>query len=455
MKMFRCLSGAFPIFLLLWGMTIVCGQKTVVSFTNTGKLKTSVELANIDATVFAEYVDDKETVIEKDPAAKEPVMDGAPQIIWTQTTRPGYRQRNFGFSKNIGSRYLRIGFAKSIPVGTIIVEGNVAVSILKQDIPYPGNLADNAQWITGQRVKGGGVTGDETKNIDDTTLWIFPAGTQTRAIRFTHTPEQNDNLYSGTIKGVYILPDRYVNISPQGLAISKSNNQYTKRINDERLQSQWENISSKDNEIRAKTITESPEWLSVIWPQPIKTDAAMLVIPGFSAAEIQAYTGADTIHPRDAAEEDWTTVKKISGIKNQLGGVFEITAIEFDKTITTRAIRLRLTDVTDERPAHTQGSTMKSTRVWLNDLITLKAIGNEPIENVLPKTNVVTTTPQPPIPIKFSLPEDGYVTLVIEDTNGQRVRNLVSETYFPKGNNVIGWDGTDDLGRDKIGRAHV
>ena len=57
--------------------------------------------------------------------------------------------------------------------------------------------------------------------------------------------------------------------------------------------------------------------------------------------------------------------------------------------------------------------------------------------------------PHPPIPVRFRLVRPGFVTLVIEDARtGRRVRNLVSETPFPAGNNTAWWDGLDDLGRD-------
>jgi hypothetical protein len=54
----------------------------------------------------------------------------------------------------------------------------------------------------------------------------------------------------------------------------------------------------------------------------------------------------------------------------------------------------------------------------------------------------------PPIAIRFKLDQPGVVTLVIDDSNGRRVRNLISETAFPAGENVVAWDGLDDLGRD-------
>ena len=63
--------------------------------------------------------------------------------------------------------------------------------------------------------------------------------------------------------------------------------------------------------------------------------------------------------------------------------------------------------------------------------------------------------PHPPIPIKFSLKEAGFVTLVIEDASGKRVRNLVSETPFPAGDNTAWWDGLDDVGRDPEAASHA
>lgn len=60
----------------------------------------------------------------------------------------------------------------------------------------------------------------------------------------------------------------------------------------------------------------------------------------------------------------------------------------------------------------------------------------------------------PPIPIHFKLSQPGYVTLVIEKPDGTRVRNLVSETQFPAGENTAWWDGLDDLGRDADAATH-
>ncbi len=50
----------------------------------------------------------------------------------------------------------------------------------------------------------------------------------------------------------------------------------------------------------------------------------------------------------------------------------------------------------------------------------------------------------PPIPARFTLPEAGFVTLVIDDDKGQRVRNLIAETHFNAGEHTVWWDGADE-----------
>ncbi len=59
--------------------------------------------------------------------------------------------------------------------------------------------------------------------------------------------------------------------------------------------------------------------------------------------------------------------------------------------------------------------------------------------------------PNPPIEIPLTLERDAYVTLVIEDDAGNRVRNLVSETLYEAGEHTLYWDGMDDHGCADVG----
>src|SRR5581483_1513225 len=54
------------------------------------------------------------------------------------------------------------------------------------------------------------------------------------------------------------------------------------------------------------------------------------------------------------------------------------------------------------------------------------------------------------LPIHFRLDRPGYVTLVVDDAQGNRVCNLLAETYLPAGEQTVTWDGYD-LGDPKDG----
>lgn len=69
---------------------------------------------------------------------------------------------------------------------------------------------------------------------------------------------------------------------------------------------------------------------------------------------------------------------------------------------------------------------------------------------------IAIAAPQPPapapavaeaekgFPIHVELTKPQKVTIVIEDSAGKRVRNLMAETLLPAGSNVVNWDGYDD-----------
>ena len=128
--------------------------------------------------------------------------------------------------------------------------------------------------------------------------------------------------------------------------------------------------------------------------------------------------------------------------------------LDFGRTIETRALRLRITEpmTLPARHPHMEGKSNGGRRVWLGELMALTPLGNAPLLTAeLPRTDAETP---PPIAVQFHLPEPALVTLVIEDEQGRRVRNLVSEMPYPAGDNVAWWDGSDDLLRDVDAARH-
>ncbi|MEZ0296070.1 MAG: hypothetical protein ACAI35_06405 [Candidatus Methylacidiphilales bacterium] len=415
-------------------------------------LETHITPEDLDADTFTDWVDGKEQPRPSDLDEKQMRNFMPDYAVFTTKTKPNHGSYTFGESKTPGPRYMRIGFRNSVPIGTVLVNGTGSISVLKKGVQYPGNLPDDSQWLPAQRLSGGEVTTAESGGI---VLWVLPPGTETSAIRFTHVAESKDRKYNGSLSGMLILKSRLVNIAPQAAAVTESKNQQAARLINEASDGwgSWENIPTEGD--RPQLIKDKPETIMLVWPKQVSFNGVGLVFPGFATAEAEIYTGPDSTHPRDAAESAWKPAGSLSGLENQYPRMLPLEMHDFGKSLTTRALRLRLTSTNKGSHPHMQNRSAGGKRVFLSEWMVLRDLGAATLESVAvavaPK---VKKEPTPPIAIPFTLPEDGFVTLVIEDPTGKRVRNLVSEMPFPKGKNVAAWDGTDDLGRDLDAAKH-
>ena len=192
------------------------------------------------------------------------------------------------------------------------------------------------------------------------------------------------------------------------------------------------------------------------WPGPVKLSGIGAIFAGFADADVQVYAGPDEIHPREAAESAWKplTAAAFRGLRNRYPSTLPVDWLDFGEVVTTRAIRLRMTKgIGDNGHPHTKGHDHQGRRVWLGELLALSPLGDAPTATaILPK--VAAQAEKPPIGVPFTIPEPGWVTLVIEDATGKRVRNLISDTWFDKGDHVVPWDGSDDLSRDPSAPSH-
>ncbi|HCE42542.1 MAG TPA: hypothetical protein DET40_03220 [Lentisphaeria bacterium] len=425
-----------------------------------GIFQTPITAADLDPAGFAEYVDGQEKKIEPSDARDK---SANPQwLIWTQADGGGHSGRKFGESKKPGFRHLRIGFVEEKPVGSLMVSGDARVSVLKPGAAYPGNLADDSQWIPAERMTRDKITAEEPDKDGNLFIWNLPAGTKTRALRFTHEAQESDKTYNGNVGGVYVLSERFANIAPQAQAISRSSSEKAGRLinqNTDGFWGAWENMNSEGS--RPKLINEDPEWMMLVWQRPVPLRGVSLEFPGFKAAELYIYKGAEATHPRDSADKDWEKLMDLNDLKCLYSMPLPVWFFDFGKVVTTRAIRLKVTEplVDKEQHPHIKNKIMGGKRIWLGEFMALRALGTDALATALPVTTGKKVSQDLLIPVKFTLPEDGFVTLVIEDKDGKRIRNLISETPFPKGENVTYWDGTDDLGRDieaaKHGLYHI
>ena len=420
------------------------------------QLKTPVSGKLLDPAVYASWVEGREEKIAGSGRESAPEW-----VLWSQDSQqPGHSGVRFGAqSKEAGPRHLRIGFKQAIPVGSVLTLGGGKLSVLKSNAAYPGRLDQEADWLPAQRLLADGSVTDKQAGRGELSLWVLPPGTTTRALRFTHVSEFSDTDPSGWLGGAAVLPGRWLNVAPYAAVVTESEAKNAGRIvnlNNE-VWDAWANMASRlKNPKRQPVSVKDPEVVTLIWPEEVTLNGLIGLMAGVGSVEIDRYTGPADRHPREAQSKDWTAVPAANFSKLESGYPVPLwpNYLPFAAPVKTRALRLRLTGVAPESHPHIVGNTNEGRRVWLGELMAVRALAAQE-ELAAPEfTKREKETLHPPIPVRFTLPEPGYVTLVIEDADGMRVRNLVSETWFPAGENVAWWDGSDDLGRDLDAARH-
>jgi len=454
---------------------IVFAASSFVAADSPSRPETPITPELTNPSAYAEWVDGVERPMDTQRREQTPQW-----VLWTDARngQPGHSGMTFGNSKSPGARHLRIGFRQVIPVGSVVVRGGGTLSVLRADAAYPGDLNDDSQWIPAGRL----VDAEPTRNPilesrvgkalrQGVGLWTLPPGVKTRAIRFTHVAQPADESYAGRLGGVMVLTQRLTNLAPLATPAAGSNQKHVaKIINGAKDQwGEWENVDGKTaTESGRPVISESnPEWLMLTWPRAVRIDRLITLWTGFGAAEVLVYAGPESRHPREAEDGDWRSVGIYRGLQNGYPAQLWPNAMLFPEPVETRAIRLRMIEPSVGRHPHTVERPAGGKRVWLGELFACHNLGDAPL-----KTGVVDfarnlnarnsgefhygvqSVAHAPVPVRFHLPDDGFVTLVIEDETGKRVRNLVSETPFPAGDNVVWWDATDDLGRDIEAARH-
>ena len=415
-------------------------------------------MEDLDPAAFREWFDGAQQPIGPESRHGTDARNAKPEVVvWTGNGPAiGWSGTYFGNSKTPGARHLQIGFTKPIEIGSVLARGGGSLSVLKPDASYPGALNDDSQWLPAQRLVEGKPSRAEA-SFEQYALWTLPPGTQTRALRFTHIARAADADYSGHLGGAWLLKERAANIAPFAVASTSGNNQKSALLNNERDESWgfWSNLDPNTPVPASAPVVsaQDPQFITLIWPEPVQINALAGLSSAFAAAEIQTYTGPADKHPREASESQWKTVASFEGIRPRYPQPLAANILPLGQTVTTRALRLRVTAPTPmgEAVGHLEGKTREGKLIWLAELMALSPQNDAPLRAVsmaaAPQTN-------PPIAVRFQLDKPGFVTLVIEDSDGRRVRNLVAETPFPAGENVAWWDGTDDLGRDVEAASH-
>jgi len=407
-------------------------------------LTTALTKEDLDPVTFSEWVDGKMM-----PIAPERLKDGPSGLVWTRNSQPDWKGVDFGDSTKSGVRHLRIGFTKPLSVGTVVACAG-GLSVLKPGVAYPGDPGDDAQWIAAQRLTRDGLS--SAAEVKDYATWVLPPGTTTRALRFTHTALAVDQRYVGKVAGVWILAERLANLAPAAVASSSGAVRTADRLNDQR-NNDWGTWDNGEQGQEQPVSPEHPAWVMLSWSKPQAIAGLVGLTVGASSIEAQVCTAPADRHPSQVDESLWQTVVPATAADPGYPKAIVPVALAFPMPVTTRGVRLRFLATLDARRAHPhlQDKVKGGKRVWLGELLAFSALGAEPLA---PLPSSVPVAEHPPIAVPFTLDQPGLVTLVIENVDGKRVRNLISETPFPAGKNIAWWDGMDDMGRDAEAAKH-
>jgi hypothetical protein len=428
----------------IWLMTIAVLLLTLSTRAAESTAFPLPKASSLDSAAFAQYVDGRET-----PIAPTSAKAGPASVVWTARSTPDNRGVKFGEGRAEGIRHLRIGFTEPIDIGSVLVRGGGNLSVLKADAKYPGNLADDSQWISAVHLSGGEISNKEVGE-GEYALWVLPAGTKSRALRFSHVPSAGDAEMAGWIGGVWIVSQRLGNIAPQALVQSRARDDVSRRLVDE-LHNGWGTWDNGEQGAALAVSPEHPEIITLTWPTPVKLDGVCLLWTGFSAVDVDAFTGTSTGNVHEAPDASWRQMATGQNLNPLYPLPLGPHWLAFDQTVQTRAIRLRILAAAKQLHPHLVDKVKSGHRVWLGELMAVSPLEDRTLASlILPKAS----EEPPPIPVKFTLAKAGQVTLVIEDMQNHRVRNLVSEMPFPAGENTAWWDGSDDLLRDPEAARH-
>ncbi len=410
-----------------------------------GTFATPLKTAMLDGEAFCQWVDGRQM-----PVPESEAKNGPRDVVWTKEGRPEWRGIQFGDSRSPGVRHLRIGLTETVPIGSVLVRGGGRLSVLKADAEYPGDPARDELWLAAQRLADGRV-GNAEVDREGYSLWVLPPGTVTRALRFTHEAKPADREPAGWLGGVWDLPQRMVNLAPQAVVTASARPEAAALVHDENNNRTWQTWSNGDQGAARPIAADNAEWLLLAWPRPVKLQGLCLLWTGFSAAQVEAFAGSPDESPLAAPPAKWQRVAESDRLDAWYPLQFGPNWLDFGRAVETRAVRIRITAGPKSNHPHLADSVRQQRKVWLGEMMALAPLADAALETaILPRAE----TPPPPIPVRFTLAEPGLVTLVIEDEQGRRIRNLVSETLFPAGENVAWWDGSDDLLRDPDAARH-
>lgn len=314
--------------------------------------------------------------------------------------------------------FRRVAFREPVAIGSILSACRT-VRCLKPDAPYPGDPANPDHWAPVEFPPG----------QPSLKLAALPVGFRTRVVLGTLANRQGGPPEPGELR---LFKRRLHNLTPNARAQAESDygGATARRIT--QGTGHWQNtgivgIGQHARMIRMRITELEPSWFAVSWNRP-QSVVGLSLKHNFTDFKLDCFTG--TVNPLAGSEDQWEPLRFKPD--EALGPDWLC-----GETVETTGIRIRVHETKGGPEDNKHGEIAA-----LYSLIVFTDLGESPVPKFELKEQSL-----PPFDFPFDLDQAGIFTLVVNDLDGRRVRNLVARDERAAGSYRIQWDMKDEKGR--------
>jgi len=315
-----------------------------------------------------------------------------------------------------GTFHELVAFTRPVRIGSTLTTKRV-IRYLKHDAPYPGDLENEDHWVTLEVPPGQPYVRTVTfpNNVTTRALWL----TEKRRRRHRWHPAYRITRMSR------FFAERLHNITPIATGQGECNYGSATGLRITKGNGAWQNTGpiGIDGIIHGENITEfAPTWFVLSWEKP-HTIEAVYSNDNFARCKIEFFEGPDDLNPSVARDKYW----KAPGM--YLEKAEEGRWISF-APVTTRGIRFKILST-----GHPQIANIQAMLV-LTDLL----------RSPVPEPEIRKEEPVP-FSAPYSTGKDGIFTMVIDDPEGGRIKNIISRKETKKGDHAVRWNLKNEVGQ--------
>jgi len=316
----------------------------------------------------------------------------------------------------------QVSFKRPQRVAAVFFVGSPRiVKVLKSGAAYPGDVQSDDDWLVLPITRG----------ESGARLVVLPEPIETRALVFTGGQPWRHS----TLESVRVFEQPTYNITPGALAYAESEYTrysqgappYTYRASNVTLgRGEWRNTGDNPRgRITRPPISRfDPSWFVLSWREP-RTIHGLWMLDNFKKFTIQVFTGDANVNPRVGKGSEWETIARPDVSASHLGR--QNSHWYWFKPVKTRGIRIQITESNENKIAMIAGLHVFSDRKYQPDA----AEGDQP---------------DMPVQLSYGVPENGRVTLVVNDAEGRRIRNVFARQTREAGEHKEGWNLKGEAG---------